>query len=81
MVNKYEEFKVKTNNFSAEFGHAAGAVVSATIKSGSNSLHGALWEFLRNDRLDANNFFSNAAGREKAPFRQNQFGGAVVDRL
>jgi outer membrane receptor protein involved in Fe transport len=76
-VDALEEFKVKTNNFSAEFGHSAGAVVSATIKSGSNSLRGALWEFLRNDRLDANNFFSNAAGRAKAPFRQNQFGGAV----
>jgi hypothetical protein len=76
-VDALEEFKVKTNNFSAEFGHAAGAVVSATVKSGSNSPHGVLWEFLRNDKLDANNFFSNAAARPKAPFRQNQFGGAL----
>jgi hypothetical protein len=76
-VDALEEFKVKTNNFSAEFGHAAGAVVSATIKSGSNKLHGSLFEFLRNDKLDANNFFSNAAGRPKAAFRQNQFGFAL----
>jgi len=76
-VDALEEFKVKTNNFSAEFGHSAGAVVSATIKSGANAPHGALWEFFRNDKLDANNFFSNAASRPKAPFRQNQFGGAL----
>jgi hypothetical protein len=76
-VDALEEFKVKTNNFSAEFGHSAGAVVSATIKSGTNSFHGSLFEFLRNNDLDANNFFSNAAGRPKAPFHQNQFGGAL----
>ena len=76
-VDALEEFKVKTNSFSAEFGHAAGAVVSAAIKSGSNQPHGTLFHFLRNDKLDANNFFSNAAARPKSPFRQNQFGGAL----
>jgi hypothetical protein len=76
-VDALEEFKVKTNSFSAEFGHAAGAVVSAAIKSGSNSPHGTLFHFLRNDKLDANNFFSNAAARPKSPFHQNQFGGAL----
>lgn len=76
-VDALEEFKVKTNNFSAEFGHAAGAVVSATVKSGTNNYHGTLFEFFRNDKLDANNFFSNAASRPKSPFRQNQFGGAI----
>jgi Carboxypeptidase regulatory-like domain/TonB dependent receptor len=75
-VDAVEEFKVKTSDFSAEFGHSAGAVVSATIKSGSNQLHGTLFEFLRNDDLDANNFFSNAASQRKPPFRQNQFGGS-----
>ena len=73
-VDALEEFKVKTSNFSAEFGHSAGAVVSATIKSGSNDVHGTLFEFLRNDKLDATNFFTNAAGLQKPPFRQNQFG-------
>src|SRR5215475_1938893 len=76
-VDAIEEFKVKTNNFSAEFGHSAGAVVSATVKAGSNQLHATLFEFLRNDKFDANNFFSNAAGLRKSPFRQNQFGFAL----
>jgi hypothetical protein len=76
-VDALEEFKVKTNSFSAEFGHAAGAVVSAAVKAGSNKPRGTLFHFLRNDKLDANNFFSNAAARAKAPFRQNQFGGAL----
>jgi hypothetical protein len=80
-VDAVQEFKVKTNNFSAEFGKSAGTVVSATIKSGSNAFHGTLFEFLRNDKLDANNFFTNAAGRPKAKFRQNQFGGAVGGRI
>ncbi len=80
-VDAVQEFKVKTNNFSAEFGHSAGAVVNATIKSGSNEFHGTLFEFLRNDKLDANNFFTNAAGRPKAKFRQNQLGGAFGGRI
>ena len=85
-VDAVQEFKVKTNSFSAEFGHAAGAVISAAIKSGTNTFHGTLFEFLRNDHLDANNFFTNAAGLPKAAFRQNQFGGvfggpAIRNRL
>jgi hypothetical protein len=76
-VDAVQEFKVKTSTFSAEFGHAAGAVVNATIKSGGNQLHGTLFEFLRNDKLDANNFFTNAAGQPRPPFRQNQFGFAL----
>jgi hypothetical protein len=76
-VDAVEEFKVKTSTFSAEFGHSAGAVVNATIKSGTNQFHGTLFEFLRNNDLDANNFFTNAAGLRKAPFHQNQFGGAL----
>src|SRR5436190_2512325 len=76
-VDAMEEFKVKTSNFSAEFGHSAGAVVSATIKAGTNQPHGALFEFLRNDALDAANFFTNAAGLSKSLYRQNQFGFAL----
>ncbi|HLH30248.1 MAG TPA: TonB-dependent receptor, partial [Terriglobia bacterium] len=74
-VDAVQEFKVKTNNFSAEFGHAAGSIVSATLKSGTNQFHGTIFEFLRNDDLDANNFFTNAAGKPRTPFHQNQFGG------
>src|SRR4051794_22893829 len=80
-VDAVQEFKVKTNAFSAEFGHAAGAVISAAIKSGSNDYHGTAFEFLRNDKLDANNFFTNAAGLPKAAFRQNQFGGVFGGRI
>ena len=80
-VDAVQEFKVKTNNFSAEFGHSAGTVVTATIKSGSNEFHGSLFEFLRNDKLDANNFFTNSAGQPKGKFRQNQFGAAAGGRI
>ena len=76
-VDAVQEFKVKTSTFSAEFGHAAGAVVNATIKSGTNQLHGTVFEFLRNDHLDAANFFTNAAGQVKPAFHQNQFGTAA----
>ena len=51
--------------------------MNATIKSGTNQFHGHAWEFLRNDKLDANNFVSNFAGRPKAAFRQNQFGATI----
>jgi hypothetical protein len=70
------EFKVETNNYSAEFGRASGAVINATIKSGTNQLHGAAWEFLRNTDLNANGFFKTANG-SKLPYNQNQFGGAA----
>jgi hypothetical protein len=80
-VDAVQEFKVKTNNFSAEFGHSAGTVINATIRSGGNGFHGSVFEFLRNDKLDANNFFTNAAGRGKGKFRQNQFGFAVGGRI
>ena len=73
-VDAVAEFKVKTNNYSAEFGRSAGTIVSATTKSGTNRLHGSVWEFLRNEKLDANNFFSNASGTKRQPFKQNQFG-------
>ena len=68
------EFKVETANYSAEFGRAGGAVMNATLKSGTNEFHGDAWEFLRNDKLDAADFFNNAAGLQKGAFRQNQFG-------
>ena len=73
-VDAVEEFKVKTNNYSAEFGRSAGTIVSATIKSGTNEYHGRAWNFLRNEKLDANNFFSNAGNVPRQPFKQNQFG-------
>ena len=76
-VDALQEFKIQTNAYSAEYGRSSGAVVNATIKSGSNSVRGTVYEFLRNDRLDANNFFSNALGAPKPKRERNQFGGAI----
>ncbi|MGH9659724.1 MAG: carboxypeptidase-like regulatory domain-containing protein, partial [Bryobacteraceae bacterium] len=76
-VDAVQEFKVKTNNFAAEYGRSSGYTVNATIKSGSNELHASLFEFLRNDKLDANNFVSNFVGQRRAPFRQNQYGATL----
>ena len=73
-VDAIEEFKVQTSDFSAEFGRSGAAVLNATIKSGTNSFHGAVWEFFRNDKLDAADFFENAGGVPKGELRQNQFG-------
>ncbi|MDQ6679330.1 MAG: TonB-dependent receptor [Acidobacteriota bacterium] len=71
------EFKVQTDNYSAEFGRAAGAVVNASIRSGTNRFHGAAWEFLRNTELNAIGFFNTfAPGVTKPVFIQNQFGAA-----
>jgi Carboxypeptidase regulatory-like domain/TonB dependent receptor len=73
-VDAVEEFKVQTSDFSAEFGRSGAAVLNATIKSGTNEFHGAAWEFFRNDKLDAADFFENAGGIKKGALRQNQFG-------
>ena len=73
-IDALSEFKVQTSNYSAEFGRGAGAVINATTKSGTNRFHGDLWEFIRNDALDANDYFLNAAGKKRPEFRRNQFG-------
>jgi Carboxypeptidase regulatory-like domain/TonB dependent receptor len=72
-VEALEEFKVQTNAYSAEFGRGNGAIINATIKSGTNSYHGSVYEFLRNEKLDAKNFF-DPADQPIAPYKQNQFG-------
>jgi hypothetical protein len=72
-----QEFKVETNNFSAEYGRAAGGVFNVVTRSGTNQPHFSLYEFLRNDKLNANDFFANRSGTRKAPFRFNQFGGTL----
>ena len=73
-VDAIEEFKVETSGFSAQYGRSGAAVLNATIKSGTNELHGSAWEFFRNDKLDAADFFENAGGIKKGALRQNQFG-------
>jgi hypothetical protein len=76
-VDAVQEFKVMTNNSEAEYGHAAGYIVAATVKSGTNQFHGVAFEFVRNDDFDANNYFSNRAGLPRSPYHQNQFGGTT----
>ena len=75
-VDGIQEFKVLTNNPGAEYGRAAGAVVVVTSKSGTNQFHGSLFEYLRNDKLDARNFFALAGG-PKPPYKLNQYGGSL----
>ncbi|HZL28185.1 MAG TPA: TonB-dependent receptor [Acidobacteriaceae bacterium] len=70
------EFKVSTANYSAEFGHSAGAVVNASIKAGTNRLHGDLWEYFRNDYLDAHDWVA-APSAKNSEYRQNQFGATL----
>lgn len=72
-IDAIQEFKVVTNLYSAEYGRSSSGVVSVTLKSGSNEIHGVGYEFLRNQDLDAKNFFAT----EKSPFKRNQFGAAA----
>ena len=76
-VDSTEEFKVQTNGMSAEFGRTSGGVISMISRGGGNEIHGSLFEFLRNDKLNANDFFANKANRARPPSRVNQFGGTI----
>jgi hypothetical protein len=82
-VDAIAEFKIMTSDFPAEFGRAGGAIVNATLKSGSNKFHGSVWEFFRNDAFDAYNdyFVPNATASKKPELRQNQFGATAGGRI
>ena len=71
------EVRVDTNNYSAEFGNVAGAVIGSTIKSGTNEIHGNAFEYWRDSSLAANSFFNNRAGAKKAELSQHIFGGTL----
>ncbi len=73
-VDAIQEFSVLTSNYSAEYGKTSGGVVNAITRSGTNQFHGSAYEFLRNSRLDARNFFDGAT---VPPFKRNQFGAAA----
>jgi Carboxypeptidase regulatory-like domain len=75
-VEAIQEFRVQRSTFGAEFGRSA-AIINTTIRSGTNELHGSVFEFHRNRVLDANDFFLNKTGREKPPLKLNNFGTAV----
>lgn len=76
-VDSVQEFKVQTNTMSAEYGFTLGGVVNLVTKSGTNNLHGTLYEFFRNNYLDANSWGNNRAGRPIQALRYNQFGGSI----
>jgi hypothetical protein len=75
-LENVQEFRVDSNNYPAEFGTGTGGQISVVTKSGSNAFHGSIFEYLRNDALDAANFFDNIIG-VKSKLRLNQFGGSV----
>jgi hypothetical protein len=75
-VDALQEFRVETNSYSAQYGYSAGAVVNATLKSGSNSIHGTAFEFIRNSAVDARNFFLLPTDKTP-PLARNQYGGTV----
>lgn len=75
-VDAVQEFKVETNNYSAEYGYSAGAVVNASLKGGGNQIHGDAFEFLRNDVFDARNYFASPT-QPKPTLQRNQYGGTL----
>jgi len=72
-----QEFKVQTTDYDAEFGHSAGAVVNAAIKSGTNHIHGDLWEYVRDNDLGVARDYFDYAPTPEPPYHQNQFGGTL----
>jgi hypothetical protein len=72
-IDAIEEFKVVTNSYAAEYGRSSSGVISVALKSGTNTLHGSAFEFLRNESTDARNRFAS----KRAPYKRNQFGGAI----
>lgn len=76
-IDTTQEFRVRTNMYDAQYGRTGGGVITFASRGGSNEFHGSLYHFLRNDNLDANNFFNNRSGIEKGHFVYNQFGGRI----
>ena len=76
-LENVQEFRVESNSYPAEFGTGTGGQINVVTKSGSNTAHGSLFEYYRNDRLDAPNYFDTAAGLPKSQLNQHQFGGSV----
>jgi len=74
-VDALQEFRIQTSTYAPEFGRLPGAQVSLLTRSGTNQFHGTLFDYYRNDALDANDWFVNRLGLNKAPLRQNDFGG------
>lgn len=80
-VDALQEFRVQTSNYSAEYGRTPGAQIQLTTRSGSNKYRGSLFEYFRNEKLDANDWFANANRLGRAPLRHNNFGGTFSGPL
>ncbi|MCA1850344.1 MAG: TonB-dependent receptor, partial [Acidobacteria bacterium] len=76
-VDALQEFRIQASTYAAEFGRMPGGQVSILTRSGTNQFHGALFDYLRNDALDANDWFANSRGLPKPALRQNDFGGVI----
>ena len=76
-VDAIGEMRVLTNGYNAEYGRGAGGVVNVTLKSGTNQIHGSAFEYLQNDKMNANRWENNFNGVARGPFKQNQFGGSA----
>ncbi|HMO81554.1 MAG TPA: TonB-dependent receptor [Pyrinomonadaceae bacterium] len=80
-VESVQEFRVQTSSYAAEFGRQPGGQISIVTRSGGNDFNGSVYNYFRNEALDANDWFENVAGRPRRKLRQNNFGGAVGGRL
>jgi hypothetical protein len=72
-----EEMRAQTNAFDAEYGHSAAAFINVTTRGGTNQVHGSVYDYLRNEALNANDFFSNRSGLKKSKFHQDTYGGTL----
>jgi hypothetical protein len=80
-VDALQEFKIQTSTYAPEFGRTPGAQVSIVTRGGTNKFSGSVFEYFRNEKLDANDWFANRGGFNRAPLRQNNFGGVLGGRI
>ncbi|MGC4052237.1 MAG: hypothetical protein QM757_23115, partial [Paludibaculum sp.] len=80
-LDSLQEVRIQTSTFAPEFGRTPGAQISMTSRSGTNALHGSAYEYFRNNKFNANDWFANAAGIDRGDMRQNQFGGTLGGAL
>ncbi|WP_419806014.1 carboxypeptidase regulatory-like domain-containing protein [Terriglobus sp.] len=76
-INTTSEFKINNQTYSAEYGRSSGSIVNVSTRSGTNAFHGEAFEYVRNEALDARNYFNQAGTQRQAPFKRHNFGGAV----
>ena len=77
-VDAVEEVKIQTNTYDAQYGRTGGGIVNITLKTGANDLHGRVWNFYKNDMLNANNALNNTLGQDRPPYIANQYGALAT---